>query len=276
MSEQQITKGIPDPGRASKAVEISIQGAGSGTSPFDSIRNITLEGREFWSARDLMPLLGYEKWERFADAIDRAKVSAHHAGYDIATQFPAAGKMVDIGSGATRSVNDYHLSRYACYLVALNGDPRKQEIANAQTYFVIKTREAELAQPAALTEDEIVHQALQITARKVEALTAKVAELEPKAEFYDELMEADGTYSFLAVSKMLGWGRNVMMRELRRLGVLQGNNLPYRRFEHHFKVVPQTYVNRKTGETVPTATTTVRPSGIAFLRKKLEQAEAAA
>jgi phage regulator Rha-like protein len=99
----------------------------------------------------------------------------------------------------------------------------------------------------------------------------RIAELEPKAEFFDELMEADGTYSFLAVSKMLGWGRNIMMRELRRGGVLQGNNLPYRRFEHHFKVVPQTYTNRKTGETVPTATTTVRPSGIAFLRKKLSR-----
>lgn len=123
----------------------------------------------------------------------------------------------------------------------------------------------------ALSEDEIVHQALAITARRVEVLTERVAELEPKAEFYDQLMEADGTYSFLSVAKMLGWGRNVMMRELRRAGVLQGNNLPYRRFEHHFKVVPQTYTNRKTGEIVPTATTTVRPSGIEFLRKKLDR-----
>lgn len=121
------------------------------------------------------------------------------------------------------------------------------------------------------SEDEIVHQALAITARRVEALTARVAVLEPKAEFYDELMEADGTYSFLAVAKMLGWGRNILMRELRRAGVLQGNNLPYRRYEHHFKVVPQTFTNRKTGETVPTATTTVRPSGIDFLRKKLDR-----
>lgn len=100
---------------------------------------------------------------------------------------------------------------------------------------------------------------------------AKVAELEPKAEFYDDLMDADGTYSFLAVSKMLGWGRTTMMRELRKLGVLQGNNLPYQRYEHHFKVTPQTYKNRKTGETVPTATTSVWPSGIEFLRKKLAQ-----
>lgn len=99
----------------------------------------------------------------------------------------------------------------------------------------------------------------------------RIAELEPKAEFFDALMDADGTYSFLAVGKMLGWGRTTMMRELRRAGVLQGNNLPYRRYEHHFKVTPQTYTNRKTGETVPTATTSVWPSGIEFLRKKLDR-----
>lgn len=264
---------IPDPGRASKAVEMLATQVDGGlhtvTAPFDAIRTTTLEGREFWSARDLMPLLGYDRWENFAAAIDRAKIAAHNSGHDAAQNFPGATK-VSGQRGPAQA--DYHLSRYACYLVALNGDPRKPEIANAQTYFVIKTREAETSRPA-LTEDEIVHQALMITARKVEALTQRVAELEPKAEFYDELMEADGTYSFLAAAKILGWGRNVMMRELRRAGVLQGNNLPYRRFEHHFKVVPQTYTNRKTGETVPTATTTVRPSGIDFLRKKLERLE---
>lgn len=108
---------------------------------------------------------------------------------------------------------------------------------------------------------------------RADVAEAKVVELEPKADFYDELMEADGTFSFLAVAKMLGWGRNVMMRQLRQSGVLQGNNLPYRRYEHHFKVVPKTFINRKTGETVPTATTTVRPAGIEFLRRKLQSLE---
>lgn len=122
-----------------------------------------------------------------------------------------------------------------------------------------------------MSEDEIVMHALQIQGRKIEALTAKIAADAPKVEAFDELMESDGTYSFNAVAKVLGWGRNVMMRELRRLGVLQGNNLPYQRYEHHFKVVPQTYKNRKTGETVPTATTYVRPSGVEFLRKKLTE-----
>ena len=120
-------------------------------SPFDSIRCVTPEGREFWSARDLMPLLGYEKWERFADAIGRAKVAAHNSGHDVAQNFPAAGKV----SGSRGPVQaDYHLSRYACYLIALNGDPRKGEIARAQTYFVIKTREAESRAALPQTREE--------------------------------------------------------------------------------------------------------------------------
>ena len=123
--------------------------------------------------------------------------------------------------------------------------------------------------PLPMSEDEIVLHALTIQNRKIAALTAKVEADKPKVEAFDELMEVDGTYSFLAASKMLGWGRNVMMRDLRRLGILQGNNLPYQRYEHHFKVTPGTYKNRKTGETIPTATTTVRPMGLEFLRKKL-------
>lgn len=123
---------------------------------------------------------------------------------------------------------------------------------------------------APLSDDEIMHQALTISSRRIGELTEKVAELAPKAEFYDELMDADGTYSMGAVANMLHWGRNVMFRELRRSGVLQGNNLPYQRYAHHFKVVPGTYTNRE-GETVPTATTKVLPSGVDFLRKRLDR-----
>lgn len=126
-----------------RSVSVSeLQHTGDG-SPFDAIRRVTPEGREYWSARELMPLLGYERWERFADAIARAKIAAHNSGYVVAEQFPGAAKMVELGSGATRSVEDFHLSRYACYLVAMSSDPRKPEVAAALTYFAIKTREAE-------------------------------------------------------------------------------------------------------------------------------------
>jgi phage regulator Rha-like protein len=120
-----------------------------------------------------------------------------------------------------------------------------------------------------LSEDEIMHQALTISARRVEALTVQVAELKPKAEFYDELMDAEGCYSMQATANILRWGRNVMMRELRRMGILQGNNLPYRRYDHHFKVIPGTRRHPQTGELIPTATTHVLPAGVEFLRKKL-------
>lgn len=102
---------------------------------------------------------------------------------------------------------------------------------------------------------------------RAEIAEAHVAELEPKAEFYDALMDAEGKYSMGAAAKAVGWGRNVMMRELRRMGVLTGQNLPYQRYAHHFKVVPQTY--SRNGETFAVATTYVLPAGLEFLRRKL-------
>ncbi|MDT0223506.1 BRO family protein [Gordonia sp. AC31] len=110
-------------------------------SPFDAIRRVTPEGREYWSARDLMPMLGYDEWRKFDGAIDRARISASNAGYIVSDHFVGAAKVAASGPAA----KDHHLSRYACYLIALNGDPRKPEIASAQNYFVIKTREAETA-----------------------------------------------------------------------------------------------------------------------------------
>lgn len=259
--------GIPDPGRASKAVALV-----AGASPFDVIRNATPEGREFWSGRDVMELFGYAQWRDFVNAVTRARAAAHGAGHDITQHFASARKVAASGPAA----EDVHLSRYACYLVAMNADPRKAKVAEAQTYFAVKTREMELGARRELTEDEIVHQALAITTRRIEALTAKVAELEPKAEFFDELMDADGCYTMQATANMIRWGRNVMMRELRRAGVLQGNNLPYRRYAHHFKVIPGTRTHPKTGELIPTATTHVLPSGVEFIRKRLANNDALA
>ncbi|MCZ9884056.1 phage antirepressor [Arthrobacter sp. B2a2-09] len=101
----------------------------------------------------------------------------------------------------------------------------------------------------------------------------------PKAEAYDALMDADGLYSMQAAAKALGYGPNILFRDLRRLGILQGNNLPYQRYIHHFDVKLGSYRNRA-GETVPTTTTMVRPAGLDFLRRKLasaaEEATAAA
>lgn len=126
-----------------------------GESPFDSIRHINEYGAEYWDARELMPVLGYKQWRRFADTIDRAKVSCEVSGNAVSDHFAEVGKTIAMPKGATKIVVDYHLSRYACYLIAMNGDPRKEAIALAQSYFAIKTREQELSEDfEQLTEDQ--------------------------------------------------------------------------------------------------------------------------
>ena len=102
------------------------------------------EGIEFWFARDLMEPLGYARWENFTTAIHRAIESCKSTGYNESDHFRGVTKMVTLGSGAQRAVEDFMLTRYACYLIAQNGDPRKQAIAFAQSYFAVQTRKQEL------------------------------------------------------------------------------------------------------------------------------------
>ena len=104
----------------------------------------TDEGVEYWFARDLQTLLGYSKWDNFKNAIEKAKVACEQSGHLVQDHFPDVRKMVDIGSGTQREIQDIALTRYACYLIAQNGDPKKSEIAFAQTYFAVQTRKQEL------------------------------------------------------------------------------------------------------------------------------------
>ena len=99
---------------------------------------------EFWYARELMPLLGYERWENFEKAVNRAMNSCETSGIEVSDHFREVTKMIETGKGAHRPVKDYMLTRYACYLIAQNGEPKKEEIAFAQSYFAIQTRKQEL------------------------------------------------------------------------------------------------------------------------------------
>ena len=111
----------------------------------DDLAHIDAEsGVEFWYARDIMEFLGYRRWENFAVAVERAKVSGNASRTAGQDHFREATKMIEAGKGAQRKVKDYKLTRYACYLIAQNGDPRKEEIAFAQSYFALQTRKQEL------------------------------------------------------------------------------------------------------------------------------------
>src|SRR5690606_15394505 len=114
-----------------------------------------LEGVECWSARELQTLLGYSKWENFEKVIQQAKDACKNAGEEITYHFPDIRKMVSIGSGAEKEIDDTLLTRYACYLIAQNGDSRKQEIAFAQNYFAIQTRRAELVEQRLLEYERV-------------------------------------------------------------------------------------------------------------------------
>ncbi len=125
---------------------------------FEAAAQVDEDGVEFWSARTLAPLLGYEKYANFLKVVEKAKEACVNSGESIEDHFADAGKMVSIGSGAEREIGDIEFTRFAFYLVAQNGDPAKPEIAAAQTYFAVQTRRQETADKAAakaiLGEDE--------------------------------------------------------------------------------------------------------------------------
>ncbi|AXH49689.1 antirepressor [Gordonia phage Frokostdame] len=185
-------------------------------SPFDEIRRVSDAGREYWSARDLMPLLGYDRWENFAAALTRAMAAADAQGGCVADLFRGITK-----KGAGRPQQDFELARFACYLVAMNGDPRKPEVAAAQAYFAVRTREAETRRPApALEGPELIAAALIESQKVLEQREARIFQLEqtitantPKIAYVDTYVTDVDLLSFSTVASTC----NITEKQLREI-----------------------------------------------------------
>ncbi|WP_145376915.1 DNA damage-inducible protein D [Symmachiella dynata] len=141
------------------------------TDTFEGHAQQTEDGVEFWLARDLQHLLGYKEWRNFSTVISRAKTACEVSGNAIEDHFVDVNKMVDLGSGSTREIDDMMLTRYACYLIAQNGDPQKEPIAFAQTYFAMQTRKAELIEQRLLESERVsARQILTVTEKELSSV----------------------------------------------------------------------------------------------------------
>ncbi|MFE3371212.1 phage antirepressor KilAC domain-containing protein [Streptomyces sp. NPDC059173] len=198
-------------------------------------------GEERWSARDLQQLMGYDQWRRFEAVIERAQETVDASGFDQRDHFATSGKVMSSGRWGRQQVRDYRLTRFGAYHVALAGDGRKPEVAAAKTYFAVKTREAELAQPPApdVTSPEGVLALAQryvVAAQELVTTKKELAIAAPKAGKWDAFCDSDGLIDMGTAAKALtdvtgGLGRTKFMNRLRKsdLRFLQVQNprIPY-------------------------------------------------
>lgn len=179
--------------------ELEVRG---GASPFDVLKR-TDEHGEYWTARDLMALLAYDQWRRFEEAIERAQLAAQNAGHDVEQAFC---RLRQEGTGGAPRA-DYRLTRFGAYLVAMNADPRKARAAEAQSYFAVKTREAEVAQPAAVQQIPSHPEALRGWAEALERAAGaerQIAIDAPKVAFVETYVEQGDASTFKVVAGQLG------------------------------------------------------------------------
>lgn len=172
------------------------------TLQLDELRIVTLTDGEVWSARDIMAVAGYDRWERFSDAINRAIASVNASGLDASEHFRGAAKSSPMPNGGFRQVEDVELTRYGCYVLFQNADARKPEIAAMQSYFAVQTRKQEIAEQAPAFDPTTVEGA-QLLITAAQTALAKLAEIQPAADAWNELASAEGDYDVADAAKIL-------------------------------------------------------------------------
>jgi DNA-damage-inducible protein D len=196
-------------------------------SPFDSIRRVREDGSEYWLARELMPLLGYRDWRNFERAIEQAMIVAETAHLNVAANFVAT---TGVSGSRGPAPKDYELSRYACYVTAMRGDSHKPEIADALTYFAVRTHEAETAPalPDISTPAGVLVMAEQFaaTARQLVERDAQIKVLTPKANYVDSFVSAVGDATTIRVL-----ANQVGMAEQALRDLLVSKKVIYRKLE---------------------------------------------
>lgn len=257
--------------------DLRLVGEPASVSPFDSIKQVREDGSEFWSARDLMRTCDYDNWQNFESAVARAIVSAKAQGLASDDLFTGVSKKT-----AGRPQQDYELARFAAYLVVMNGDPRKPEIAAAQGYFAVKTREAETS-PKQLSGPALYLAAIEQATAEIATLEAKNAELTPKAEAFDGYIGAEGDYSINATAKLLQrrgieTGQNRLANQLLEWGWLyRGEKRILRAKQSQIvtgRLAEKTYyfVDENTGERRAGSTSVrITPKGVDAIHSKLSK-----
>lgn len=250
-----------------------------GDSPFDALRHIRSDGSEFWSARELMPFLGYSRWENFIEAVAQARavIAAEQGDASADSQIADSTKITTNARGQNRGVPDLELSRYAAYLTAMRGDSRKPEIRGALIYFAVKTREAEVRTPTPTLpqdyEEALVH--LLGKVRENKQLESRVAELEPAAQAWDVLASAEGDYSLREAALILNrdrgisTGQNRLLRSIRELDMIDRKGVPYAKHATHLVERATSYIHPHTNEPTLSKQIRVTVQGLRYLHKHL-------